>query len=483
MKDAMKKILVMFLSALCLFSCVVVQAEEPEDLSAAYFDMVLSGLFDNYKFEADKEGMLRAIAAKALTENPELLEDFIDIASDYLDEHTMYYTPQEVDAFLEAFHAEYVGIGITVQRRVGAVTITSVFPESTAQKAGLMAEDKIMAVNGYDVRDYSVGELSALIRGAAGTEVKITVLRGETYKDFFVLRGTVNASTVSYQELEEGIGYLQITSFNNSTPTDILLADNFFREKKIQKLIIDLRDNPGGDLISVVTSLGFFVPKGKNVVSVEYSDPDRNRTLRSVGSLTAPYYKNLVVLINENSASGAELFAGNIRDHQLGVLVGITSYGKGTVQEFLNLPPLYDKVFGQIKLTTAEYILPGGEHVNGKGIKPDYHEANRVVRFKEEGLEPLDFLKDYKEGDSGKGVLAIKQRFKVLGMYVGEVDETFDTELSAVVRQFQRSMKLADTGLMDYETMRRFAAVMEQTKLTYDDQFDKAMEIIRQEKK
>ncbi|MBQ9915179.1 MAG: PDZ domain-containing protein, partial [Clostridia bacterium] len=145
----MKKLLAMLLSVLCLFSCVAVQAEEPENLSAAYFDMVLSGLFDNYKFEADKEGMLRAIAAKALTENPELLEDFIDIASDHLDEHSVYYTPREVDAFLEAFHAEYVGIGIIVQRMVGAVTVVNVFPGSTAEKAGLVAGDRIMAVDGY----------------------------------------------------------------------------------------------------------------------------------------------------------------------------------------------------------------------------------------------------------------------------------------------------------------------------------------------
>ncbi len=479
MKQIAKRVFLLVLTALLTLSCLVAYGEELS-YESAYFDMVLSGLIKNYKFEADTEGMAREFAKIILEEHPEKLPELIKIASGKLDQHSIYYPPEELQAFMNAYRSEYVGIGVMIQRALGAVEIVTVFKGSTAAAAGLQVGDRFLEVNGQDVTGFTVEELTGLIKGMPETTLTVTVLRGEERLNFTVTRGAVNANTVSHFELENGVGYMQITSFNGTTPGEVDYADEYFRGKRIKKLIIDLRDNPGGDMISVVQSLGAFVPRGKNVVSIEYARPERNTTLRSVGKVSKrPYYDTIVVLINENSASGAELFAGNIRDYQLGTLVGVTTYGKGTMQEFLNLPPIGEVDLGAIKVTTAEYVLPNGEHINGKGLRPDVWETNRTVRFDDSEMEPLDFMRDYKEGDSGKGVLALKQRFDAAGYFVGEVNETFDYELTLTVKQFQKQHNLPETGVVDYLTLRQFGQYLDEVKFLIDEQFQKALELVQ----
>ncbi len=482
MKQIAKRVLLLVLTAMLTLSCVAVYGEEPS-FEATYFDMLLSSLVQNYKFDIDTESMAREFAEIILNEHPEKLPELIKIASGKMDMHSDYYTPEELESFMNAFRSEYVGIGVMIQRTIGAVEIVTVFPGSKAEAAGLRVGDRFLAVNGQDVTDFTVEELTQLIKGVPETTVELTVRRGEETLTMQAIRGAVNANTVSYYELEGGVGYMQIASFNGTTPSEVDKADEHFRGKRVKKLIIDLRDNPGGDMISVVHSLGAFVPRGKTVVSIEYARSERNTSLRSVGKVKQkPYYDKIVVLINENSASGAELFAGNIRDYQLGTLVGVTTFGKGTMQEFMNLPSIGGEPLGSIKLTTAEYILPSGEHINGKGIRPDYWEANRSIRFDDSDMEPLDFFKDYQEGDSGKGVLALKQRFSAVGYFVGELDETFDRELTISVKQFQKQANLPATGVVDYQTLRLFSQQLDQTKVLVDEQFAKAYELVLQTK-
>ncbi len=482
MKQIAKRVLLLVLTAMLTLSCAVVYGEEPT-YEAAYFDMVLSSLVKNYKFEIDTESMAREFAEIILNEHPEMLPELIDIASGKMDMHSDYFTPEELTSFMSSFHSEYVGIGVMIQRTVGAVEIATVFPGSKAEAAGLRVGDQFLAVNGQDVTDFTVEELTGLIKGLPETTVELTVRRGTEVLTVQAVRGAVNANTVSYYELENGVGYMQITSFNDTTPAEVDKADEHFRGKRIKKLIIDLRDNPGGDMISVVHSLGAFVPKGKTVVSIEYARSERNTSLRSVGKVKQkPYYDKIVVLINENSASGAELFAGNIRDYQLGTLVGVTTFGKGTMQEFMSLPTIGDKQLGAIKVTTAEYVLPGGEHINGKGVRPDVWEANKTVRFDDSDMAPLDFMRDYQEGDVGTGVLALKQRFYAAGYFVGELDETFDRELTITVRQFQKQAGLPATGVVDYLTLRQFTQYLDQAKVLVDEQFEVAYELVTQTK-
>ncbi len=479
MKQQFKQLIALLLALLCLFSATSVFAEE-KSLEAMYFDMVFSTLEKHYKFDIDKSGIITDMAERALSENPELLEDFIAIAADHLDQHSAYFTREDYATFEALVNPEYVGIGITVRRMIGSVGIVSVISGSTADMAGLKAGDRIVAVDDVDVTDYALDELTPLIKGEPGTTVLLRVKRDDRIMVFSVLRAAVASPAASYQDLGEGIGYLEISSFNDTTVPVVQAADTYFKENNIKRLIIDLRDNPGGEVLSIIGSLSVFVPRGKTVVKIEYADESRNTSLRSVGTVTTPYYKNIVVLINKNTASAAELFAGNIRDHELGTIVGVTSFGKGTVQETLAMPPLPDKEMGALKLTTAEYFLPSGAPVNKVGIKPDHRVVNRVVRFPDEDFEPMQGIRDYQEGDVHNGVLAIKQRFSAIGYFVGEMDETYDRELTITVRQFQKAMELPVTGKMDYETQKAFATYLDELKVTIDEQFDKALELVKQ---
>ncbi|MBE7021838.1 MAG: PDZ domain-containing protein [Ruminococcaceae bacterium] len=479
MKKPSLKILTILLTALLAMNALPAFAEEAEGLEEAYFNAVLTGLFENYHFEADKEKILRAVAGKALAEHPELLEDLINVAADSFDPYTDYYTPAEVEAFSQFIGAEYVGIGVTIRRIAGGAVAQSIINGSPAAIAGIQPGDVFLSVNGRDVTDCTLDELTELVKGPEGTQVHLVMLRGDEEHAFTVTRATVHAGSVSYQIIDGEIGYMLISVFNNLTPAEVAAADAYFRANGIKKLIVDLRDNPGGGIISVVQTLGFFVPQGKTVVTTEYKNSETLQPLRSVGDLTdGPYYE-LAVLVNEGSASGAELFAGNIRDYELGTLIGAKTYGKGTVQEFMSLLSTEERPMGQIKLTMAEYILPGGEKIHGKGIEPDIRILNRKVKLDTSEMEPLVYQDVYKEGDQGASVLALKQRFSVMGYFVGELDDVYDRELALAVKQFQQRVGLPDTGTMDIETQILFGNVIQESRVLQDRQLEKALEVLK----
>ena len=453
MKTTIKRLLCL-LTALVLLCSGTAFAETKNNFSAAYYDFVLETLLTHYRFEANTESIAKAVAQVALTKHPELLEELIDVTADQFDAHTEYFTPEELKDFSSYLDGEYVGIGVTVTRTKGAMMIESLFAGSPAETAGLLAGDKILQVDGHDVTSATLEQLVNRIRGVAGTYVNLTVERNGAVFTAKVMRAAVQQNTISYDILEGNIGYLAISMFNMGTPTEMNKADAFFRQNKVKKVIVDLRDNGGGELLSVIGVLGYFVPQGKTLVKIEYNDPQRNTSLRSVGDVVSKPYYRVAVLINGGTASAAELFAGNIRDHNIGKLIGTNTYGKGTVQEFLGLLNTEELPLGSIKLTTAEYVLPGGSKVNGVGLKPDYWVSNRTVLLNTDDMEPMQYSAVFCEGDSGKAILALKQRFDALGYYVGDVDDQYDKELALAVKELQE-------------------------KALVDDQFDRAYQLLK----
>ncbi len=478
MKQVTKKICVLLLAVLLTlggFSAYAADINYAPD----YYDMVLDNILRNYKFEIDTASLAGDIARKLLEKHPEMLEELISITADKMDQYSEHLMPDEMEDFSNAFHITYVGIGVTVQRMTGAVGVVSVASGGPAEAAGIKPGDRFIKVEGQDVTYMTVDELVTLIKGEAGTTVTLTVLRDGEELTMTVQRAAVRGKTVGYQKVEDGVGYLQIASFNSTTPSEIGNADSYFRQNGIKKLVIDLRNNPGGEVLSVVHSLGYFVPKGQNIISIFYKNEKRNTTLRSVGQVkNKPYYDKIVVLINGETASGGELFAGNIRDYGLGTLVGVTTHGKGTVQEFMNLPDFGIWPLGAIKLTTAEYVLPGGDHINGEGIKPDVWVANRKVRLDTSMMEPIEPLRNYRMGEKNSSILGIKQRFDAVGLLAGEVNDFFDEDLAFAVRSFQESAGLPVTGVMDYNTVDRFLAEIEEVFIEKDDQLAKALELV-----
>jgi len=287
------------------------------------------------------------------------------------DPYSQYMNAEEYQRFLtSSITGSYTGVGIEITQVDGYVTVIAPIKNTPAYRAGILPMDQIVAVDGASIVGWSTQEASNVIRGAPGTTVVLTVKREGVpgTMDIPIVREVIQLLTVESQMLEPGIGYVQLTAFREDTAEECRRAIALLKQEGMEALILDLRDNPGGLLNVSIEVSDIFVPPGP-VVSTVYRD-GRQDEFKAVGpALGVP----LVVLINRSSASAAEITAGAIQDRGAGTLVGVTSFGKATVQ---HLFALVDG--GGLKLTTAKYLTPSGRDINrsadgtGGGITPDF---------------------------------------------------------------------------------------------------------------
>lgn len=292
---------------------------------------------------------------------------FKGIFSSLGDDYSCYYTAEEYKKFMEVSEGNYEGIGAYISTNSsGYCYIVSPMKDSPAEESGIKAGDIIYKVDDKIVTDKTSDEIVAMIKGKEGTKVKITVAReGEDdYLDFVVTRKKIESPTVSYEVKKDNIGYIEVTSFDNVTTNQFKEALIELQKKKVKGLVIDLRNNPGGNLDVVVDMLDVFLSKGQLIVYTEDKKGNRTETYRAKNDAIVDL--PLAVLVNENSASASEIFAGAIKDYKIGKIVGKTTFGKGIVQTVL---PLKDG--SAIKFTIAKYFTPKGKYIHGKGIKPD----------------------------------------------------------------------------------------------------------------
>lgn len=292
---------------------------------------------------------------------------FKGIFSSLGDDYSCYYTAEEYKKFMEVSEGNYEGIGAYISTNSsGYCYIVSPMKDSPAEESGIKAGDIIYKVDDKIVTDKTSDEIVAMIKGKEGTKVKITVAReGEDdYLDFVVMRKKIESPTVSYEVKKDNIGYIEVTSFDNVTTNQFKEALIELQKKKVKGLVIDLRNNPGGNLDVVVDMLDMFLSKGQLIVYTEDKKGNRTETYRAQNDAIVDL--PLAVLVNENSASASEIFAGAIKDYKIGKIVGKTTFGKGIVQTVL---PLKDG--SAIKFTIAKYFTPKGKYIHGKGIKPD----------------------------------------------------------------------------------------------------------------
>lgn len=455
-------------------------AEEKEETSveAKYMRAVIQMILGEYKFDADETEMYRDILDYVLTAKPELLEGAILAATESLDEYSTYFTQDELKSFMQILENEYVGIGVVIERITGGILISEVMPGGSAYSAGLKMGDKLIAVEGKDVTSLSVNEVSAKVRGENGTYVKLTVERNGEKIEFNVMRAPVTAGSASSNILNEKVGYIYITGFSSTTAEEVKTILESFDEKNIKKIIVDVRDNPGGELGSVINTLSLFVPAGKLLLTIDYKAQGYDLRIKSRADFFEKPDREVVVVVNENSASAAEVFAGGIMYNDIGVTVGRKTYGKGSVQEFVGLYNLPGHSLGDMKLTVAEYRLPNGESINGEGLEPTHRVKNVYEDLDTKGIMPLMYDKKYTVGDSGYGVLAVKQRLNLLGYNIGEVNSVYDEETAVAVRSFQAATNLYPYGVADFTTQAKLGEVVESTQVLIDRQLDKAYELL-----
>jgi len=280
---------------------------------------------------------------------------------------------------------------------------------------------------------------------------------------------------------EDKIAYIYITEFAPSTPSSMEDALAHIESKGIKKFIIDVRSNPGGELESVSEVLSMFVPKNKVLTKIEYNDEKRNEKILSTAKFTSKPNRKIIVLANGESASAAELFAGALQNLKLAKVVGETTYGKGSMQQFLGLNSNKNFTLGDIKLSVAEFTKPDGTKINGIGIEPDVKVKNGYESFDASSLTQMTISARYTVGDVAEDVRAIEERLSALGYFKGEADDVFDENTKTATEKFQSDTGLFVYGVMDYTTQSVLNEKIDSLEVPVDRQFNKAYEMLLKE--
>jgi carboxyl-terminal processing protease len=282
------------------------------------------------------------------------------------DPYSCYYTADEYKALMESSSGIYCGIGATVTQNVttGIISIVKPFLNGPAHAAGILPGDIVYKVNGEEVTGKDLTEVVSKIKGEEGTKAEITIVReGETKPmEFSIPRKTVEVPTIEYEMLDNKIGYIAVSEFDEVTAEQFRKAVNDLEKQGEKGLVIDIRNNPGGLLDTVCDMLDRMLPKGLIV----YTEDKYGKREEKFSDAKEEFNKPLAVLINGNSASASEIFAGAIQDYKRGTIVGTTSFGKGIVQSII---PLSDGT--AIKVTVSKYYTPNGKNIHKIGIKPD----------------------------------------------------------------------------------------------------------------
>ena len=282
------------------------------------------------------------------------------------DKYSVYYDEDETKALMQSTSGEFGGIGalFSQDKDTKVITFLKVYEGSGAEEAGFKVDDILYKVDGKDISGEDLSEVVSKIRGDEGTTVELTVLRGDDGEEYTatVTRKIVQTDTVYHEMKEDKIGYIQVTEFDDVTTDQYKEALEDLENQGMKGLVVDLRNNPGGNVDTVTDMLDLMLPEGTTLSikdkqgkeSVYESDDEHQFT------------KPLVVLVNENSASASEIFSGAIQTFGTGEIVGTTTYGKGVVQQIFDL-----KDGTSVKLTSAEYLIAGQFGINGKGVTPD----------------------------------------------------------------------------------------------------------------
>lgn len=347
-------ILVLLLIVTNLITAFTILRIGPDDLTQrAKIAWVKNYIDRNYLREVDEEDYK--------------LGELKGIVASLNDPYSEYYSEEELKELLEFTSGVFYGIGIQVAPgEDNRITVISPIKGSPAEEAGIQAGDKIVAVDGKEYMASQMEEAVNKMRGEKGTDVGLSIMTEENGKSHLrtvtVTRDEIKVDTILPHVIDNEIGYIGITQFDDETGKDFVKALNELQAKGVKGLILDLRGNPGGVLDSAVEVSDALLPKGKIV----YAKNKEGKEVLSYDSDPQSTELPLVILINKGSASASEVVSGAIKDNNRGILMGETTFGKGVVQTVTKIPG-----GGGLKLTTSEYFSPNGVNIDGKGIEPD----------------------------------------------------------------------------------------------------------------
>ncbi|WP_241158300.1 S41 family peptidase [Cohnella candidum] len=391
------------------------------------------------------------------------------------DPYSVYMSSEEAGKFTDTTQGAFTGIGADLKKENGMIVVDSPMKDSPAERAGLQARDVLLMVNGESLQGLSLSDAAAKIRGPKGTKAKLKVLRSGAKEpiELELVRDRIPMETVKAQLGEDGIGRLSISQFSMNTPVQVEDELKAMETKGMKALVVDLRNDPGGMTDSVEKIASLLVPAGKVIVQYEYNDGHRVQALSQAKPDQAKTYP-ILVLINKASASSAEILAGALRQSAGAVLVGETSFGKGTVQIS------YGDDLGDgslLKLTVFKWLLPDGTWIHHQGIEPDLKVAqpDYWLAFK----LPRDRV--LKRDETGEDVKNLQNILEGVGFPADRKDGYFSEATEQALRSFQQQEGLTVTGTVDEKTADRLEEALygELQKPENDKQLQAALDKAR----
>ena len=319
----------------------------------------------------------------------EVMDAAINGVLQSLDPYSAYMSPETIESMRTETSGEFGGLGIEVSMEAGVVKVISPLDESPAYEAGVKAGDYIVKINNHQVQGKTLSQAVDLMRGPVGSDIEITVRRRGERKAlvFNITRKIIKIQSVKSEKIDNNIGYIRLTAFNENSSAQVKKKiREFDKDKKINGYILDLRNNPGGLLSQAIKISDFFLSDGEIVSTKSRKENENRKWFANTGDILNG--KTLVVLINNGSASASEILAGALKDHKRAILIGETTYGKGSVQSIIPL-----KNNGAIRLTISKYYLPSGVSISEVGVDPDIEisEDSDEFRINTESDNQLDF--------------------------------------------------------------------------------------------
>ncbi|MFE5430979.1 S41 family peptidase [Peribacillus simplex] len=387
------------------------------------------------------------------------------------DPYSAYMDKKEASSFHESISSSFEGIGAEIQEQDGKIMVVSPIKGSPAEKSGVKPNDIILSVDGKSVEGLSSSEAVLKIRGEKGTKVDLSISRaGESEPiELTIKRDTIPIETVYAEMLDDGVAKIQVTSFSEHTVQELKTALEEMSKKDMKGLVLDLRGNPGGLLDQAIEMASLFIPNGKVVLQVEdRSGKKEVYKSENDGELKIP----VVVLIDDGSASASEIVAAAVSESADIPLIGVKSFGKGTVQTAQDF-----KDGSNFKYTAAKWLTPEGNWIHKKGIKPD-------INVKLPDYASLPYIspdKELKASDSSSEVKAAEEMLKEAGHDPGKIDGFFDEATTNAVIAFQKEQKIKETGTIKDDTTVKLMQVIREKILKNDTQVKKAVEVLKKE--
>ena len=478
LKGIMKKSVTWLLVVAILVSFTVpafAQEEKTLDLTKEVERVINHlSLYARYP-EVTRDELYRAAFEAVFDKSSEDYEATLKAVLSSIDENSAYYNTAEAEELMFSLNDEVVGIGVNVFSGDGKIIVSEPIPGSPAEKMGIRSGDIIIGSDGFDLTEMDYEAAIRKIRGPEGSKAKITVLRTGVEKPitFEIVRARVVQNPVSYEIVEHDgkkIGNIRISSFTQTTAENFETALSEVADMGIKDIIIDVRDNGGGYIEQAVLIANMLLPKkGLIIVKEDYKIEFFNKEYRSSGS---DKKFNIVMLVNERSASASEILIAALCENGAAKSVGTKTYGKGTVQSLVNTND-----GGLIKYTSAYYTTPQGNNIHKKGIYPDVHVENTYKPVNMADYGYFSCMNKYKLGDKGEEVKLAKTMLQAMGLFIGQVNETYDENLKIAVSLFQSATGLFSYGVLDLTTQMRLYDEFRKVEFLVDNQLQAALDI------